>query len=713
MRINEPITQTEAEFKDGTILVSATDIKGRLTFVNQAFVDISGFTREELIGQPHNIVRHPDMPPEAFEDLWRDLKAGKPWNGYVKNRCKNGNYYWVLASATPVLENGVVTGFTSIRTKPARDMVAIVGNIYREFRQGKAGNRAIVHGRIADTSLFARFKSIFTSIGNKIITIAVVLCLIILGIGALGTSLNKKTNEALRTVYEDRTVPVGQLAEISERMHKNVILIGEIVTNNSTNDQPQIDRITSNMSEISKIWDAYMSTYLTPEEKILAERYTVERKKLVTEGLKPALELARTGKEAELTAHLRDVISPLFATTIGTNNELIKLQMTVASDEYAKSLAAQKTGTMVNTIVLALAVLFAALSVWYLRKDVTSRLAYVSSRLDSVAKGNLNTEITDSDDETGELLSNVKSLQSKLAYTNYERIEIEERNKVRHTEEMNKVAGEFERSVKGIVDIVISAAAELQKTAAEMSGTAKLTTQQSTAVAAASEETTLNVQTVSAATEELSASIKEIQQRVTQSSEMVREVVGQVETTNSKVRGLTDAATKIGDVVKLISDIAAQTNLLALNATIEAARAGEAGKGFAVVASEVKTLASQTATATEQISQQIRDIQVASEDSASSIHRITGAINELSQISSAIAAAVEQQGSATQEISRNSNEAARGTQEVSGNIVSVNEAAQKTGISAGMVLSAAESLSRNGDALKSQVEAFLSKVRAA
>ena len=713
MRINEPVTQKENELKDGTVIVSATDTKGRLTFVNQAFIDISGFTKEELIGQPHNIVRHPDMPPEAFEDLWRDIKAGRAWNGYVKNRTKNGDYYWVQASATPTGESGEITGYISIRTKPAREIVAKVGEIYRQFREGKAAGLSILHGRIVSNSLATRIAGVFTSIGNKIITVAVALCLIIIGIGALGMSLNSKTNEALRTVYEDRTVTVGQLGNISERMHKNIILMEKMLTNNSNNDQEEIDTLNANIAEIGKIWTAYMATYLTPEEKILADHYSIERKKFVTEGLKPGLELAVAGKEAELNEHLNKVVMPLFNIAVDINSKLIQLQMDVAKDEYTKSQQARKTGTLVNGITITLAVLFAALSVWYLRKTVTSRLSYLGACLDTVSKGNLNGEIRDSDDEVGSILSTVKNMQAKLAYSNFERIELEHQSQIKHREEMNKVAGEFERSVKGIVEIVISAAGELQKTAEDMSGTAKLTMQQSTTVAAASEETTLNVQTVSAATEELSASIKEIQQRVTQSNTMVIQVVGLVKTTNDKVRGLTDAALKIGDVVKLISDIAAQTNLLALNATIEAARAGEAGKGFAVVASEVKALASQTATATEQISQQIRDIQMATEESASSIQQITRAIDEVSQISSAIAAAVEEQGSATQEISRNANEAARGTQDVSVNIVSVSEAAQKTGTSAGLVLNAAEELAKNGDGLKTQVDIFLGKVRSA
>jgi methyl-accepting chemotaxis protein len=218
---------------------------------------------------------------------------------------------------------------------------------------------------------------------------------------------------------------------------------------------------------------------------------------------------------------------------------------------------------------------------------------------------------------------------------------------------------------------------------------------------------------VASATEELSASIGEITNQVTESTRIVGDAVHQANDTNSKVQGLAQAAEKIGEVVRLINDIAGQTNLLALNATIEAARAGEAGKGFAVVASEVKTLATQTAKATEEIAAQVRAIQEATASSAEAIGSITKTISRVSEISTTIASAVEEQGAATQEISRNVQQAAQGTQEVSSNIGAVTSAAQQTGSAANEVLQSASELSRNGEMLKSQVEEFLRTVRAA
>jgi len=246
-----------------------------------------------------------------------------------------------------------------------------------------------------------------------------------------------------------------------------------------------------------------------------------------------------------------------------------------------------------------------------------------------------------------------------------------------------------------------------------MAASAEETSRQSSTVAAASEQATQNVNTVAAATEELEASVKEILHRVTDSTHITNETAKAASAANTDMMALASAMDRIGQVVGLISGIAAQTNLLALNATIEAARAGDAGKGFAVVASEVKALANQTAKATEEISTQIAAIQSATRGSVQAIQGIATQIGQVNETAAAIAAAVEEQGAATAEIARNVAEAAKGTAEVTNNITGVNAAAQQSGVAASEVLAAASSLSQNSEELKVQVDAFLREVRAA
>lgn len=158
MRVNLPVTDHEVHFEDDTLIVSRTDLKGHITFVNRDFIRISGFSEDELIGKPHNIVRHPDMPPAAFEDLYRTLKSGKPWVGMVKNRCKNGDYYWVEANATPVFESGQMVGFLSVRVKPTRAKVEAAEDLYRQMREGRAGRVAIREGRVVSTGWLTRIN---------------------------------------------------------------------------------------------------------------------------------------------------------------------------------------------------------------------------------------------------------------------------------------------------------------------------------------------------------------------------------------------------------------------------------------------------------------------------------------------------------------------------------------------------------------------------
>ncbi len=275
------------------------------------------------------------------------------------------------------------------------------------------------------------------------------------------------------------------------------------------------------------------------------------------------------------------------------------------------------------------------------------------------------------------------------------------------------LSGRFEATAAGIITSVAARASELQATAQSMSSIAEQTSRQSTAAAAASDLAMENVNTVAASTEELSASVREILLRVNQSTQLTNETVAEAHAADQGMQALASAMDRIGEVVGLINGIAGQTNLLALNATIEAARAGDAGKGFAVVASEVKALANQTAKATQEISTQIASIQEATRASAQSIQGIVARIGKMSEAATAIASAVEEQGAATAEIARNVSEAAKGTGDVSNNIAGVAVSARNTGAAADEVLASARTLSQNGEALQSQVGAFLVEVRAA
>jgi methyl-accepting chemotaxis protein len=279
--------------------------------------------------------------------------------------------------------------------------------------------------------------------------------------------------------------------------------------------------------------------------------------------------------------------------------------------------------------------------------------------------------------------------------------------------ELIRFADDFEAAVGAIVSNVSASAVQLESAAGTLTRTAETTQGLSSRVAGASEQASSNMQSVAAATEELSMSVDEIGRRVRESNKIAEAAVIQAEQTDGRIGKLSRAAQQIGDVVKLITAIAEQTNLLALNATIEAARAGEAGRGFAVVASEVKSLASQTAKATDEISSHILGMQGATQESVAAIKEIGGTIAQISTIASTIASAVEQQSSATQEIARSVQNVAQGTQEAAANIMQVNRGATETGSASEEVLNSAKTLSTESTRLREELDRFMANIRAA
>ncbi|MGP1255444.1 MAG: protoglobin domain-containing protein [Kiloniellales bacterium] len=288
-----------------------------------------------------------------------------------------------------------------------------------------------------------------------------------------------------------------------------------------------------------------------------------------------------------------------------------------------------------------------------------------------------------------------------------------EENRRAKEEALARLAATFEQKIGAIVKTVGQAAGDMHGTATKLLTTAEGASELTVSVAAASEQASANVATAAAACEQMGSSVQEISTQVQQAASIATEAVERTERTTEKVQQLVTSADRIGTVITLIKEIAEQTNLLALNATIEAARAGEAGKGFAVVASEVKSLATQTAKATEEISQQIAAMQSATGDAAEAIASISDAIGRIDQVSGSIASAVEQQSAATNEIARNTHEASTGTQRVSADTAELRTASSETGQAAQTVVSAADRLSNDAEHLSRQVQAFLKDIAAA
>jgi methyl-accepting chemotaxis protein len=354
-----------------------------------------------------------------------------------------------------------------------------------------------------------------------------------------------------------------------------------------------------------------------------------------------------------------------------------------------------------------------------LGKGISRPMTTMCSAMRELAAGNFDVVLPGlgRKDELGEMASAVEEFKVQaVAKAERDAATQEAQNKASSAArraELIRFADDFEAAVGAIVSNVSASAVQLESAAGTLTRTAETTQSLSSQVAGASEEASSNMQSVASATEELSASVDEIGRRVKESSQIAEAAVRQAEQTDGRIGKLSRAAQEIGDVVKLITAIAEQTNLLALNATIEAARAGDAGRGFAVVASEVKSLASQTAKATDEISNHISGMQGATQESVAAIKEIGGTIGKISDIAATIASAVEQQSSATQEIARSVQSVAQGTQEAAANVMQVNRGATETGSASEEVLNSARTLSSESTRLREELDRFMANIRAA
>jgi methyl-accepting chemotaxis protein len=406
---------------------------------------------------------------------------------------------------------------------------------------------------------------------------------------------------------------------------------------------------------------------------------------------------------------------------IGLGISVQQLVDGVQKETNASTSQARQEISLATTIMLglgALTLIGSVLFVWlYVGRNILRRIGNLQRSMQLLSNGDLESEIYRSSqhDEIAAMASSLQVFrESMIEARSLSADQDQDRTaKAERASRMEARIVEFEATVRTTLDGLQKSANSMQSTAQSMSATADQSSALVSAVASAAEQTSLNVQSVSSGTEELSSSIAEIGRQVVSSAQIARKAVDEAGQTDATMQGLAENAGRISAVVDLIQVIASQTNLLALNATIEAARAGEAGRGFAVVASEVKSLANQTAKATEEIRAQIADVQQMTTSAVGAIRNIGHTIGEINDVTSAIAAAMEEQGAATREIARNIQHAAGGSSEVSSNIVGVSTASAEAGSAAGEVLSASGALRREADMLRSEIDAFLSNIRAA
>ncbi len=525
-------------------------------------------------------------------------------------------------------------------------------------------------------------------------------------LGAVDLSADDAT-EAARTVAQISTVSANGNLMAADMMAALSANNSDTLEAIEKEFKTTRDRVKSNLEDLPNI------------PSMQAVRDTIQKLFAFGEGKTGVFKIRQ--KELDSIDYGQTILDETRKLNVGLGISVQQLVDGVQKETNASTFQARQEISLATTAMLALGALTlvgSALFVWlYVGRSILRRIRELQRAMQLLSAGDLDTEIVRSrqNDEIGAMKETLtvfrdSMIEARALASEQDKDRVVKAERAAHMEA--KIA-EFEGAMRSALDNLAQSANSMQSTAQSMSTTADQSNALVNAVASAAEETSVNVQTVSSGTEQLSSSIEEISKQVVTSAAIARKAVDEAGATDATMQTLADSASRISVVVDLIQTIASQTNLLALNATIEAARAGEAGRGFAVVASEVKSLASQTAKATEEIRTQIASMQQVTTSAVGAIQGIGRIIGEINDVTTTIAAAVEEQGAATREIARNIQHAAGGTSEVSSNIVGVSTASAEAGAAASEVLGASDALRREADMLRGEIDAFLNNMRAA